>query len=153
MPNLINGDLFYIFTPDIEQVAYSRKPSMSDSLLIEPTDSTPYVSFSPNGEIRIEGKALPEDSKKFFRPLFDWVEINLSEAEKIRVDMKLEYFNTSASKQIYELLVMLKQKAENKDIEVNWFYEEGDSEVLETGEHYESLIEIPFNFIEYSESL
>ena len=121
------------------------------NLVIEPTTSTPYVSFNPNGEIRMEGKALPEDSKKFFQPLFDWVQEGLDTPDCIRIDMKLEYFNTSASKQIYELLLMFKDKAKEGNIAVNWFYEEGDSEVLETGEHYESLIEIPFNYIEYPE--
>lgn len=120
------------------------------NLLIYPTASTPLVSFKPDGEIRIEGKVLPENSKKFFEPLFDWVQSELFAPTSIQIDLKLEYFNTSASKQIYELLTIFKKKAK-ENIKINWYYEEGDAEVMETGEHYESLIEIPFNYIEYPE--
>ena len=37
-------------------------------LFIQGTDSLPTVSFKTNGEIKITGRALPEDAAKFFIP-------------------------------------------------------------------------------------
>ncbi len=125
----------------------------NESMVLEATSVTPFVQLSKNGEIRIEGKALPEDSRQFFGPLYEWVNDNLISPEKIDIDMKLEYFNTAASKQIYEFLVLLKDKAGSGIIHVNWHYEEGDDDVLDTGTHYEALIDIPFNYIEFAEKL
>ena len=31
---------------------------------------------------------------------------------------------------------------------INWYYEEGDDDIMERGEYYESILEIKFNFIE-----
>ena len=117
--------------------------------MIEPTLNTPFVSFNPNREMWMEGKALPEDSKRFFDPLIDWVKEKLEiNSSHVNVNLKLEYFNTSSSKQIYELLLAIRQKA-NFNVTINWFYEEGDDDLLDSGKHYESLIEVPFNHIEY----
>jgi len=41
----------------------------------------------------------------------------------------------------------------NKKIVINWYYEEGDEDILEQGEHISSVVSIPFNFIEISDSL
>jgi hypothetical protein len=41
-------------------------------------------------------------------------------------------------------------KAKN-DVEVNWFYEEDDEDMLEAGEDYESIIRVPFKMIEIVE--
>jgi hypothetical protein len=40
-----------------------------------------------------------------------------------------------------------------KDLLVNWFFEEADEDGLETGKEFESMLEIPFAYHEYSEAL
>jgi hypothetical protein len=34
----------------------------------------------------------------------------------------------------------------NKKFVVNWYYEEGDEDILERGEYFSSVLDIPFNF-------
>jgi hypothetical protein len=118
-------------------------------LIIKETEKTPSVALSTNGVLKIEGRSIPEDAAKFFKPILDWTKEFTT--DEIRVDIKLEYFNTSSSKFILEMLRVLENNPENKNILVNWFYEEGDIDVLESGQYFESIIGIPFKYIEYEE--
>lgn len=118
-------------------------------LIIKETEKTPSVKLGINGVLKIEGRSIPEDAASFFRPLLDWTKDFT--ADEIRVDIKLEYFNTSSSKFILEMLRLLENNTNNKNILVNWFYEEGDLDVLESGQYFESIIGIPFKYIEYEE--
>ena len=118
-------------------------------LIIKETEKTPSVALSTNGILKIEGRSIPEDAATFFKPLLEWTKEFT--ADEIRVDIKLEYFNTSSSKFILEMLRILENNTGNKNILVNWFYEEGDLDVLESGQYFESIIGIPFKYIEYEE--
>ena len=118
-------------------------------LIIKETEKTPSVALSTNGVLKIEGRSIPEDAASFFKPLLEWTKNFTS--DEIRVDIKLEYFNTSSSKFILEMLRLLENNTGNKNIVVNWFYEEGDLDVLESGQYFESIIGIPFKYIEYEE--
>ena len=118
-------------------------------LIIKETEKTPSVALSTNGVLKNEGRSIPEDAAKFFKPLLVWTkELTASE---IRVAIKLEYFNTSSSKFILEMLRLLENNPNNSNILLNWFYEEGDLDVLESGQYFESIIGIPFKYIEYEE--
>ena len=55
----------------------------------------------------------------------------------LEVTMDLEYFNTSSSKKIFELFKSLK----GKDVRVIWMFEEGDLDMQEAGEDYQSMLE------------
>ena len=118
-------------------------------LIIKETEKTPSVALNLNGVLKIEGRSIPEDAAKFLKPLLDWTKEFT--ANDIRVDIKLEYFNTSSSKFILEMLRLLENNTNNNNILVNWFYEEGDLDVLESGQYFESIIGIPFKYIEYEE--
>ncbi|MDA3780067.1 MAG: DUF1987 domain-containing protein [Bacteroidales bacterium] len=118
-------------------------------LIIKETEKTPSVSLSTKGVLKIEGRSIPEDAASFFKPLLDWTEE--FNAESIRFDIKLEYFNTSSSKFILEMLRVIEKNPTKKDVIVNWFYEEGDIDVLESGQYFESIIGLPFKYIEYEE--
>ncbi len=37
---------------------------------------------------------------------------------------------------------------EGRDLKVNWYYEEGDDDILERGEYYSSILDLEINFIE-----
>jgi hypothetical protein len=50
------------------------------------------------------------------------------------------------------LIIQLFQKLsrvqlKNKKYIINWYYEEGDEDILERGEYFSSVLNIPFNFI------
>lgn len=121
------------------------------ALFIEDSKATPKVNFNPNGELFITGRSLPEDPVGFFTPILEW--IKECTCESITLNLKLEYLNTSSSKQIYTLLCLVTENNNIKNKLINWHYEEGDDESYETGKEFEALTKIHFNFFEYAEIL
>lgn len=123
-----------------------------NNIHIESTDVTPLIYLSTKEESKIEGKAIPEDSVAFFKPLFTWAEIVVM--DKLILNVNLEYFNTSVSKQLMNFFQALEANKNISDITINWNYEEGDEEIQESGEIYQELLDrTSFNFVEYAEIL
>jgi hypothetical protein len=118
-------------------------------LFIDATKATPRVEFLPSGELSIHGRSLPEDSISFYNPIIQWV--SQCKLEKVSLEIRLEYMNTSSYKQMYTLLNELKENTNIKHVVVNWFFEEGDDDGYETGKEFESLTRLPFKFHEYAE--
>ena len=121
-----------------------------DNLVIESTKKTPEVSFNADGRIRISGRSIPEDASKFYDDLFEWVKYFCQDPpHSTTVDIELEYFNSGSSKALLHLLRTLKEVVNRGNkLTINWHYEEGDDDIMERGEYYESILEIKFNFIE-----
>ena len=123
-----------------------------EDLFIKGTDSIPTISFKTSGEIKLEGRALVEDGFKFFQPLITWVKE--FSAEEINIEVNLEYFNTSVSKQLLDLFRTIDANQDNKVVNIKWMFEEGDDEMQESGEIFEELLpRFNFTFKEYSETL
>jgi hypothetical protein len=122
-----------------------------EALTIEGTPKTPSVKFDgEQGLIEIKGRSIPENSIEFYKPLVDWLEeYGKTPAGLTKVNVQLEYFNTSSSKCILDVFKKLESiyKAKNEVI-INWYYEEDDEDMLEAGEDYESIIRVPFKMIE-----
>ncbi|UCH14949.1 MAG: DUF1987 domain-containing protein [Bacteroidales bacterium] len=121
-----------------------------DNLLIESTKKTPEVSFNVDGRIKISGRSIPEDATKFYDDLYEWVFYYCQNPpESTTVDIELEYFNSGSSKAILHILRALVDIAKKgHKMTINWYYEEGDDDIMERGEYYESILETKFNFIE-----
>jgi len=125
-----------------------------EPIIIEGTPKTPTVHFdSSQGVFKLEGRSIPENSVEFYKPLVDWLDqYKENPLPKTTVEVKLEYFNTSSSKCILDVFKKLEMihKAKN-DVEIKWYYEEDDEDMLEAGEDYESIIRVPFEMIEIVE--
>jgi len=75
-------------------------------------------------------------------------------AELTTVDISFEYFNIVNFKIYFNLLNKIGSlRLINKKYSVNWYYEEGDEDILEKGEDISSALDIPFNFIMISDPL
>lgn len=127
-----------------------------EDIKIEGTPKTPEVEFkAEEGKMLIKGRSIPENSIEFYKPLIDWIENYGNEVEEEKpteVNMQLEYFNTSSSKCILDVFKKLEEiKKKGKDITINWYYEEDDEDMLEAGEDYQAIIDIPFKMIEVEE--
>jgi hypothetical protein len=122
-----------------------------ESLTLDGTTKTPNVSFdATKGVLEIKGRSIPENSIEFYKPLVDWLEEYANgPLAKTVVNVHLEYFNTSSSKCILDVFKKLETIHKNKyDVQINWYYEEDDEDMLEAGEDYESIIRVPFKMIE-----
>ncbi len=131
------------------KINYDMEP-----IIIEGTPKTPTVHFdSVAGVFKLEGRSIPENSVEFYKPLVDWLDkYKERPLPKTTIEVKLEYFNTSSSKCILDVFKKLEfiHKAKN-DVEIKWYYEEDDEDMLEAGEDYESIIRVPFEMVEIVE--
>ncbi len=125
-----------------------------EDLVIEGTPKTPTIEFKPeSGYLLLKGRSIPENSIEFYKPLVDILEAYAGKSkETTKVDIQLEYFNTSSSKCILDVFKKLEAiNAGNSEVAINWFYEEDDEDMLEAGEDYQAIISVPFKMIEVEE--
>ena len=113
----------------------------------------PTVNFNAEtGILEIEGESYHEYTMEFFQPIFDWLEQYLEESEKaVTMNFKMSYFNTSSSRRFLELLTTLEDYKMDKEgkVVVNWYYEENDIDMLESGEEYADDVDLEFNLISF----
>ena len=122
-----------------------------ETIIIEGTPKTPSVNFdSSSGILHLKGRSIPENSIEFYKPLVEWLDSYSSKPQpKTSVNIQLEYFNTSSSKCLLDLFKKLETMHKSgNDILIKWYYEEDDEDMLEAGEDYQSIINIPFKMIE-----
>lgn len=124
-----------------------------EKLKIEGTLKTPSVTFDPNGNLEIMGRSIPENSVQFYQPLLQWIDDYMSNPkDKTIVELKLEYFNTSSSKSIYDFFKkLIEMKNNNHDVLIKWYYESDDDDMKETGEDYQEMTKLPFEMVEVEE--
>ena len=123
-----------------------------ENINIDGTPKTPTIHFNKDsGVLEIKGRSIPENSIEFYKPMLDWIEA-YAKAPKgdTQVNIKLEYFNTSSSKCILDVFKKLETVTGTKMV-INWFYEQDDEDMLEAGEDYQAIINIPFKMIEVEE--
>ena len=120
-----------------------------EELRISPTKNTPEIILNPEGMIRIRGRSIHENVTDFFAPVEEWVTAYIvNPAEVTCVDMNLEYFNSASAKVFIHLLQKITYVAlKHKKFVFNWYYEEGDEDILERGEYFASVLDVPVNLI------
>ena len=120
---------------------------------IEGSTYIPRVDFNfQSGVLEIEGESYHEYTMEFFQPIFNWLEEYLAESgRKVTLNFRMSYFNTSSSRRFLEILTMLEDYQNDKDgdVTVNWYYEENDVDMLESGEEYSDDVDLNFNLIPY----
>ena len=123
---------------------------MLKPLKIEPTHKTPRVTLEPETNIfELGGRSIPEDSVSFYKPILEWIDAYAqSPNPKTEFKFELEYFNTSSSKNILELLKKLESIFNSgNDVHITWYYDEDDEDMEETGEDYKALLSVPLELV------
>ncbi len=122
-----------------------------NDLIINPTTKTPEVNLRyVDGVIELKGISIPEDSKKFYDKVVLWLDNYVENPQdETRVVIGLEYFNTSTSRILLNLFVRLNElhKSGKSNVSTKWLYEEGDVDMLEVGQDYQRLVELPIALI------
>ncbi len=119
-------------------------------LSVAATSNTPAIEFDSSiGVLSISGKSIAEDSQEFYRPLIEALkEYKAKPHLQTTVNLKLNYFNTSSSKSILDVLRLIESLKENSEVIINWFYEKEDEDMLEVGEDYCEIVNLPFRMVE-----
>ncbi|MCT4588835.1 MAG: DUF1987 domain-containing protein [Carboxylicivirga sp.] len=118
------------------------------------TDDTPNVILDKdNAKFEISGRSLPEDVNMFYEPILEWIDAYAeAPVEKTEFHFKLEYFNTASSKVILDILLKFEEIVEGgNDVVIKWHYHEEEEDMLEAGEEYADIVEIPFDYISYTD--
>lgn len=117
---------------------------------IKGTNRTPEVIFQSDGNLKIKGRSIPEDAGLFYNHLYSWIfKYCLSPQSETTINLELEYMNSGSAKSVLQILRELTNVIQNgNSLKVNWYYELGDEDMLEKGEYFESILKLPFNYIE-----
>lgn len=117
-----------------------------ENYYLKSTSKTPLLDFNfDEGVFEIKGRSIPENSIEFYKPLISWIEEYTSNPrKKTLLLVKLEYFNTSSSKCLVEVIRKLEKVYHlGYEIKIFWYYESDDEDMLESGEDFKEIIKIP----------
>lgn len=123
-----------------------------EPLDIKATNDTPRVLLDPDNNLfEISGRSLPEDVVSFYQPILDWLDdYILKPLPKTEFVFKYIYFNTATSKLVQDILIKLEQLQESgHEVQVIWYYEQDDEDMLDLGMEFKDNVNIPFEIIEY----
>jgi len=122
-----------------------------NTISLEGSRKTPMIHFDADeGLIEMRGRSIPENTVEFFTPLLNWIdEYGKNPKPVSKVEVKLEYFNTSSAKFILDVFLRLEgiHKNGNTEIKINWYYDEDDEDMFEVGQEYNSMLTLPFEII------
>ncbi len=119
----------------------------SHDLLLEATQSSPAVScIRSDGVIRMQGESYPENSFELYRGILAWLEDYLQESEQpLRLELELNYLNTSSVRAMIELFDQLQCAADvGREVLVNWYFDPRNPRAAELGEEFREDYTFPF---------
>jgi len=114
---------------------------------------SPSISFNPNGNLHIWGRSLPENALEIYNPIFNWLDqYKNNPSKETAIEVKLEYFNTTSSKLIYEIFKKFEEINTNGNkINVKWYYESDDPDLEEEGKLLAKIIDLDIELIAIDE--
>ncbi len=121
-------------------------------LTIQSGTNIPKVKLDADkGEFLFEGKSCPEDVRKFYTPIFEWIkEYSKAPKKHTVVEFKMSYYNTASAKMLLNVMQRFEEIVEaGNDVTIKWYYPEEDEDLRESGEDYNDMVEVPFELIPY----
>lgn len=120
-----------------------------EALILDGDNLYPSVVFdSDNGTFRISGRSVMDNAEDFYRQALDWLDEFASEPTDVELTIDLKCFNIASSKRILFILYKLEEIRRNSDttISVNWCHTKNEDDMLEVGQDFAVMVNIPFNF-------
>ncbi len=118
-----------------------------DNFYIKGTDRTPEVDFNfSNGVFMLSGRSITENPIGFYKKIEEQITGYLNHPQKSTIiKVTLEYFNTSTSKCLVDMFKLFETLDVSKNkVLVEWYYEQDDEEIMDSGEDYKDIVDIPF---------
>lgn len=124
--------------------------SKMEKFYLKPTNKTPEIIFdSEIGLLKISGRSIPENSLEFYDAALKWIEDYVKKPQPAtKIIINLEYFNTSSSKCLVDIFRKLEKinKTGNQAV-IEWYFNEEDEDMQESGEDFKEIIKIPINLV------
>jgi len=95
--------------------------------------------FRKNGNLKIEGRFIPDNISSFFASLRTWIEE--LKCNRVVFDICIDYMTSNASRELFQLIRALEENQAIQDIILIWHYDEDDEEYYETGRFLSSRFE------------
>ncbi|NJO01349.1 MAG: DUF1987 domain-containing protein [Bacteroidia bacterium] len=103
-----------------------------ENLNIPGTSVTPEINLNSQlGVMEVSGRSLVEDAWAFYLPILNWLDQYVAQTahKKTIIRFRLEYYNTSSSKAILEILKTLEQLSfANREVHCQWFQDEEETD-------------------------
>ena len=124
------------------QTTYTPK-----EIIIEPKQRSPFIKFNgEKGILMIKGNAIEKDVHTHILSLIVMANEFLKSNEKLTCYFFFKDFNPSTCKALFDLFKHLKRHRNNgKKININWFADYHNTEMIETGIDYSDLFDLKFN--------
>jgi hypothetical protein len=113
------------------------------------TQTTPHAEFR-NGHLLIKGKSVPFDHPDCYDTIKDLLIVYAKNPMRTtKIDFDLSAVNAVSKRSIVDTLRLLEEiDGSETQVEVNWFYESNDEDVMEFGEICQSNFNVSFNLLE-----
>ena len=129
-----------------------------EKLIIEPTGNSPRIVLDPENKLfEFSGESRPENVRKFYLPILEWLENYTKEQEQLndtdrspglQCQFNFEYFNSTSAKYILDVFKSLNAiSALGIDLGIKWLYEEDDEDMLEVGQEMSRMSKLTFEYI------
>lgn len=123
-----------------------------EPLKIVGSEKIPSIELDADaGVLSIKGRSIPENSREFYAPIMNWIdEYGVSPKPTTKFVIGLDYFNTSSSKCLLDVLKRAEtlHRKDGVEVLVEWQYEEEDEDMLEAGRDYSAMVDLPFELVE-----
>lgn len=122
-------------------------------LNIEPTKDSLAIKYN-DGVLKMHGKSLLPNPRKFFDPVFQWVDAYVQDPDdSLEISLNFEYIDTASVQAVFDVLNKLKKELPDakEKVLVKWHFEFDDPELLELGEIMEGRLGLKFNYVEYDD--
>ena len=118
------------------------------SLILAEGKNTPEIIFNPTDNVfSIKGKSFPENAKKFYTEVLDWLDHYVPDSE-FTIDIVLYYISSSSIISVLEIIRKLdKININHKAVSINWYYDEDDDDIKKIGEDYQRISNVPINLV------
>ena len=118
------------------------------SLILAEGKNTPEVVFNASENIfTIKGKSFPENAKKFYSGILDWLN-EFNPNNDLTFQISLYYISSSSIISVLEIIRILdKINANGNSVSINWYYDQDDEDIKKIGEDYQRISTTSINLI------
>ncbi len=125
-----------------------------EKLNIALTENTPLIQFDEDSLVLlVKGNSIPEDAFSFYAPLIKWlVDIAKTPPSKLEFIIDLDYFNTSSSKLLLDIIKKLEdvQMTMRCKVSIIWMYDAENEDMYDTAKEYSTLTNLKFSIEKYT---
>ncbi len=122
------------------------------TLNINKTKNTPAVNTRLEGNkgfVNIVGNSFPENAKRFYADLIDWLKTNEGDLHTIEFNCDFHYMASSSLICFLDVLRTASHLVGQENCLLNWKYEDDDDDILKIGQNFNKILSIKINLLAY----